>query len=294
MKLITAIASISLAASAPAQTGDSPWLTEEMLRLVEAVLSSDVIIAGIVVGGSCWAVKYTVPKIVEYLQKGGEVSLPWGMKLGPGTPKRVGEIPERTDPDKTQHEAESGNAKAQFTYGLMFHQGEGVRQDDAEAVKWFRRAAEQGHPQAQNNLGVAYAEGVGIAEDCAEAAKWFRRAAERGIAQSQFNLGLLYRNGYGMSPNDKEAAKWFRRAAEQGHAGAQLFLAGELSKKDDAASNRESFVWYSLAALGEIPIGLDGRDDIAKRMSGDELESARNEVRRRREEIRRKRAESGE
>ena len=194
----------------------------------------------------------------------------------------------------TRRAAEQGHPQAQHNLGVAYHKGDGVPQDFAEAAKWTRRAAEQGHPQAQNNLGVAYADGIGVAEDCAEAAKWFRRAAERGIAQSQFNLGLLYRNGYGMSPDDKEAAKWFRRAAEQGHAGAQLFLAEELSKKDDAASNRESFVWYSLAALGGIPIGLDGRDNIAERMSGDELESARNEVRRRREEIRRKRAEGGE
>ena len=194
----------------------------------------------------------------------------------------------------TRRAAEQGHPQAQHNLGVAYHKGDGVPQDFAEAAKWTRRAAEQGHPQAQNNLGVAYVDGIGIAEDCAEAAKWFRRAAEQGVAQSQFNLGMLYHRGLGVSGDDTEAAKWFRRAAEQGHAGAQLFLAGELSKKDDAASNRESFVWYSLAALGEIPIGLDGRDDIAKRMSGDELESARNEVRRRREEIRRKRAESGE
>jgi TPR repeat protein len=31
-----------------------------------------------------------------------------------------------------------------------------VAQDDAEAVKWYRKAAEQGHAEAQVNPGVMY------------------------------------------------------------------------------------------------------------------------------------------
>ncbi len=36
--------------------------------------------------------------------------------------------------------------------------GEGVAQDNAEAIKWWRKAAEQGHPLAEEilkKLGVA-------------------------------------------------------------------------------------------------------------------------------------------
>ncbi|HCN10096.1 MAG TPA: hypothetical protein DIT01_19390, partial [Lentisphaeria bacterium] len=51
-----------------------------------------------------------------------------------------------------------------------------VPQDDAEAVKWFRKAAEQGYPQAQYNLGVAYANGEGVPEDDVAAVKWYRKA----------------------------------------------------------------------------------------------------------------------
>ena len=39
--------------------------------------------------------------------------------------------------------AEQGDAKAQFNLGVIYDNGEGVPEDDAEAVKWFRMAAEQ-------------------------------------------------------------------------------------------------------------------------------------------------------
>ena len=39
----------------------------------------------------------------------------------------------------------------------MYERGRGVRQDFAEAVRWFRRAAEQGNARGQNNLGAMYA-----------------------------------------------------------------------------------------------------------------------------------------
>ena len=58
--------------------------------------------------------------------------------------------------------AEQGNAKAQFYLGVMYTNGQGVRQDDAQAVQWYRKAAEQGVAEAQYNLGVAYAEGQGV------------------------------------------------------------------------------------------------------------------------------------
>jgi uncharacterized protein len=56
-------------------------------------------------------------------------------------------------------QAEQGDANAQFKLGLMYYNGEGVPEDDAEAVKWYRKAAEQGLAGAQFNLGVMYAYG---------------------------------------------------------------------------------------------------------------------------------------
>ena len=41
--------------------------------------------------------------------------------------------------------AEQGHAGAQGALGHMYYYGEGVPQDDRQAVFWYRKAAEQGH-----------------------------------------------------------------------------------------------------------------------------------------------------
>ena len=81
---------------------------------------------------------------------------------------------------ETLQAAERGDAHAQALLGNMYANGRDVRQDYAEAVRWYRQAAEQGHAVAQKNLGVMYYEGRGVRQDDAEAVRWTRQAAERG------------------------------------------------------------------------------------------------------------------
>ena len=63
---------------------------------------------------------------------------------------------------KTLQAAEQGYAKAQFNLGLIYYNGQGVRQDYTQAVQWYRKAAEQGDAKAQYNLGVMYDNGQGV------------------------------------------------------------------------------------------------------------------------------------
>jgi uncharacterized protein len=65
--------------------------------------------------------------------------------------------------------AEQGDADAQFNLGVMYDEGEGVPQDDKEAVKWWRLSAEQGDASSQFMLGLMYEEGLGVPQDCKEA-----------------------------------------------------------------------------------------------------------------------------
>ena len=131
---------------------------------------------------------------------------------------------------------------------LMDDKGQGVPQDYAEAVKWYRKAAEQGNAEAQSNLGMMYYAGQGVPQDHAEAAKWYLKAAEQGIASAQFNLGLMYDKRQGVPQNFAEAVKWYRKAAEQGNAEAQynlgmMYFAGLGVPKDYALAH----LWFHLA-----------------------------------------------
>ena len=51
--------------------------------------------------------------------------------------------------------AEQGMAGAQYRFGVMYAEGQGMAQDDRESVRWFRLAAEQGNTEAQAGLGLA-------------------------------------------------------------------------------------------------------------------------------------------
>ncbi len=92
----------------------------------------------------------------------------------------------------------------------MYALGQGVPQDDAAAVRWYRLAAEQGHAEGQNSLGFMYAFGRGVPQDDVEAVCWYRldcclgeisgsldavevmRLATRAVCWPQLNAGLSF------------------------------------------------------------------------------------------------------
>ena len=117
--------------------------------------------------------------------------------------------------------AENGDLDAQCQIGIMYESGRGVERDFTEAVKWYRKSAEQGDADAQKCLGVMYANGRGVAKDDAKAAEWYLKSAAQGNAVAQFNLGVMYDNGRGVAKDEVEAFKWFRRSAENGDDDAQ-------------------------------------------------------------------------
>ncbi|MGZ5620597.1 MAG: J domain-containing protein [Methylobacter sp.] len=82
-----------------------------------------------------------------------------------------------------QQLANQDHAKAQFNLGVMYDQGQYVKQDYAQAVSWYLKAAEQGNANAQYNLAHKYKVGQGVIQDDTKAAYWYRRAAEEANAQ---------------------------------------------------------------------------------------------------------------
>ena len=62
----------------------------------------------------------------------------------------------------------------------MYRKGEGVPQDYAEAVKWYRLSAVQGIAYAQSNLGLMYRKGEGVPQDYVRAHMWANIAATGG------------------------------------------------------------------------------------------------------------------
>jgi len=118
--------------------------------------------------------------------------------------------------------ADKGDAEARYELGRAFFSGAlGVAKDEAEAVKWFRKAAEQNVADAQFSLGVCYAIGQGVMKDDAEAVQWFRKAAEQNDADAQYNLGVCYDSSEGVAKDEIEAYKWWLLAAGHGNDDAK-------------------------------------------------------------------------
>ena len=126
--------------------------------------------------------------------------------------------------------AQQGEAKGQNGLGVMYARGQGVAQDDVEAVKWYRKSAEQGYASAQNNLGFMYSKGQGVAQDEAEAVKWHRKAAEQGHASAQYNLGVMYVTARDVTRDYIQAHMWLALAASLGNDLAVKYL-GTIAKR---------------------------------------------------------------
>ena len=91
--------------------------------------------------------------------------------------------------------ANQGNAAAQSNLGLMYAEGQGVRQDYTQARQWFEKAASQDDAAAQFNLGVMYAKGQSVRQDIKRAQEYFGQACDNGEQQGcdayrKLNIGF--------------------------------------------------------------------------------------------------------
>ena len=145
--------------------------------------------------------------------------------------------------------AEEGNVEAQFHLGFMYDFGEGIPENDSEAVKWWHRAAGRGHRSSQVILGIKYREGTGVRQDFAIAAELLRRAAAPGDGQAEMLLGYMHLYGEGMRQDHGAAVNWLGRAAARGQPGAQfsigtMYYNGDGLPQDYASAAK----WLGLSA----------------------------------------------
>ena len=78
----------------------------------------------------------------------------------------------------------------------MYGKGQGVRQDYAEAFRWYRKAAEQGNIKAQFNLGAMYANGHGVRRNFHLSKEWFSKACDGGVQEGCNQYRYLNQKGY--------------------------------------------------------------------------------------------------
>lgn len=107
--------------------------------------------------------------------------------------------------------AEQGDAKAQYDLGHIYYHGEGVRQDYAQAARWYHKAADQGYAKAQYGLGYMYSHAQGVPQDFAAAVRWYQKAADQGVTKAQVNLAAAYYHGEGVPQDYAEAVRLYAK-----------------------------------------------------------------------------------
>lgn len=190
-----------------------------------------------------------------------------------GLPSSIAMADDTTDFGKTRWKALHDDVAAQVELGSMYAKGQGVAQDNSQAIFWYRKAAEKGDSEAQFNLGIMYDKGVGVRQDLTRAIDWYDKAAkqghkvalanveiiqgqiasqkslaEQGNAEAQIAVADMYANGNGLALDYKQAVELYQKAADQGAAAAQcklgmMFEDGKGTPQDFA----QSVAWYRRA-----------------------------------------------
>jgi TPR repeat protein len=131
--------------------------------------------------------------------------------------------------DENKAKAENGDATAQRQLGSMYSNGRGVPQDYSTAYAWFSVAIVSGDDVARNAreelalrmTAEQLAEGRQIASEfLAKSVKETRAKAELGDASAQGQLGLVYQNGQGVPQDYIQAHAWLNVASANGDENA--------------------------------------------------------------------------
>jgi TPR repeat protein len=160
--------------------------------------------------------------------------------------------------------AEQGIAVAQFNYALRCLHGDGVDEDEHEAVRWLIKAAQQGHVEATGQLGTLCRFGQGIERNIVTAAQLHVKAATAGDVVSIGNLASYYKeiehealsgslraalalakifnSGLGVEPNPVVGFAWILWGRRYGH------------RDDDENARRDEYElsWKCHSNLSEV------------------------------------------
>ncbi len=192
----------------------------------------------------------------------------------------------------TKKAAEKGDTESQYHLGLMYKTGDGVLQDDAQALEWYIKAAEKKHAGAMLQMGSYYY----YSNEYEKGLHWLQQAAEQDVADANIFLGKMYKGGKGVKKDfdqalnyylkaneldsifseylisyinetgimyyqgkDYEKAfEWFQKAADRGDGKAQYFLGDMYNKgKGVDQDSGKAFEWFQKAKKSSNEKNMD-------------------------------------
>ncbi len=152
--------------------------------------------------------------------------------------------------------AESGDAAAQVTLGLLLTTGKEVEKDEAQGVAWFEKAAGQNDAAGIYYLAHSLLDGRGIPQDSDRGMTLLHQAADRNFAPAKMFLGKCCVSGLNVKKDVPAGIKLLEEAAAQENAEAEYILGVLYSgvEKDVPENRMRCLKWLTLAAShGFVP-----------------------------------------
>ena len=121
-----------------------------------------------------------------------------------------------------------------------------TRGDYATALREWKPLAEQGDARAQFSIGLLYETGDGVPRDYVNARQWYEKAAVQKEARAQYYLGMQYAFGQGTPVDLVQAHMWYNLAAGNGHVGAAVYrddLAKQMTPAQIAETHKRAREW---------------------------------------------------
>ena len=143
--------------------------------------------------------------------------------------------------------AEEGYDSGMCALAWCYHDGEGVQEDQEQAMAWFQKAYElhgDAAGDAANGIGLIY-HGQ---KNYVKQVEWYKKSAEEGYDWGMSNLGMCYRDGAGVQEDQEQAIAWYQKAYElhgdaAGNAANQI---GIIYNKQ--GNNAKEFEWMNNGA----------------------------------------------
>ena len=105
-------------------------------------------------------------------------------------------------------QARGGDTSAACSVGYAYDVGVGIRRNEREALRWYRRAYRDGSSTAANNISTIYRD----RREFRRSFQWMTRAVRLGDGDAAVAVGYRAQYGIGTRKNIALARRIFRRA----------------------------------------------------------------------------------
>lgn len=129
---------------------------------------------------------------------------------------------------------------------------------------------------AQANTALEKARDMMEANQFVEAREALDPLARSGNADAEELIGVMYAMGLGVERDDRRAFEYYLRSSMKGHPGAQSGIGWyyEVGRGLPTPDLVRAYMWYTLSAIGGDPDAAISQEEVAKKMTREEIDAA--------------------